>query len=719
MRFFKAKFLVCVLSGMVISSVVSGADFKGVQALAQRRVPWLSKALVFKKTAALTEEQFTLTSDNNKLVISATTASAAAFGLNWYLKYYCHRSMSRMGDNLSPVYPLPKLDKPVTVSSFAQYRYALNYCTYNYTTSFYTWKDWEHELDWMALNGVNTMLVANGAEAVWQHVLKALNYSANAIDSFITGPAYNAWWLMGNIQAWGGPMAQSQIDNRAQLVQKMLRRMKSMGIEPVMPAFFGMVPADLKHKVKAHIITQGTWGFFTRPDILDPTDALFDKMADLFYAETKRLYGNDIHLFSGDPFHEGGTSDGVNLAKAGLAVQKAMQRNFPGAVWVLQGWQANPRKEMLAEIDRSGILIQELFGENTQNWEDRKGYEGTPFIWCTVTNFGERPGVNGKLQRFADEVYRARKSAYGQYLKGVGIMPEGINNNPVVYELMMELAWHAEHVDVKQWIRDYATARYGKTNESVNAAWQLLLQTAYSSELGYAEGPPENILCARPALQIKSVSSWGSAKKKFDVAKYKEAVKLFAKALPGFEHSATYKLDLVNFVKQDIADDADTVFSRLVKAYEQKDATSFEEQSRIFLGLIDRTEELLNTNAYFSFNTYLQQAAIAATGNEERKNNLLNALMLVTFWGGDDPKEDNLHDYAYKEWGGLMSKYYKKRWQLYFEQLRNQLNGQQFAPIDFFHWERKWVQEQHTAVIGNIAVPKENSLARVIAAIYK
>lgn len=134
----------------------------------------------------------------------------------------------------------------------------------------------------MALNGVNLMLVANGSEAVWQNTLRRMNYSEKEIADFITGPAYNAWWLMGNIEGWGGPMPQSQIDSRKKLVQKMLKRMKSLGIEPLMPGFYGMVPSNLKNKSKAHIIPQGTWGAFTRPDILDPMDPEFDRVAAIF-----------------------------------------------------------------------------------------------------------------------------------------------------------------------------------------------------------------------------------------------------------------------------------------------------------------------------------------------------------------------------------------------------------------------------------------------------
>ena len=55
-----------------------------------------------------------------------------------------------------------------------------------------------------------------------------------------------------------------------------------------------------------------------------------------------------------------------------------MQKHFPGSIWVLQGWQDNPKPGLLEKLDKRYVLVQELFGENTNNWETRKGYEGTP-----------------------------------------------------------------------------------------------------------------------------------------------------------------------------------------------------------------------------------------------------------------------------------------------------------------------------------------------------
>lgn len=45
--------------------------------------------------------------------------------------------------------------------------------------------------------------------------------------------------------------------------------------------------------------------------MLLPVDSCWNKLAGIYYTEVKKLYGNDIHYFGGDPFHEGGKSKAV------------------------------------------------------------------------------------------------------------------------------------------------------------------------------------------------------------------------------------------------------------------------------------------------------------------------------------------------------------------------------------------------------------------------
>jgi alpha-N-acetylglucosaminidase len=686
--------LLLLIAGAFFSA--NAQTFKAVNELAQRRTPWLAKMLVF---SAIPKEDgkdvFELSTKNNKVYIAATDANTASFGLNWYLKYYCHRNMSHMGDNLSAVVQLPLVNKKVRILSPFPVRYALNYCTISYTMSFYTWKDWERELDWMALNGVNLMLAPVGMEAVWQNTMNQLGFTKKEVSDFIPGPAFDAWWLMGNIEGWGGPISQTMIDQQASLEKKILARMRELGIQPVMQGFYGMVPTTLKNKMKVNVIDQGKWVSegFQRPDFLLPSDPMFKKMAGVYYTEMKKLYGSDLHFFGGDPFHEGGSSKGADLASSAREIQQQMQQHFPASTWVLQGWQQNPSKGLLDGLDKSKTLVIELFGENTANWEERKGYDGTPFVWSNVSNFGEKAGLYGKLQRFANEVHRAKNSPYGVFLKGIGIIPEGINNNPVAYDFMLELGWHTGKVETKEWIKNYIKYRYGKSNEVLLKAWQVFLETAYSSPEIYQEGPSESIFCARPSLKIESVSSWGTRKRNYDIQKFAEAVKLFCSVSKEFEKSKTYQVDKTDFVRQVQANNGDIVYQKMIDAIKAKEVNAFVSASDQFQKMIIQQDVLLNCNTHFSLYSWLKQANDFGNSPEDKEVALRNAKQQITFWGPFDPKTA-LHEYAHKEWGGILGSLYLERWKLFTAEQLQLLKNQTAPAPNYFNMEKDWTESK-------------------------
>lgn len=92
---------------------------------------------------------------------------------------------------------------------------------------------------------------------------------------------------------------------------------------------------------------------------------------------------------------------------------------------------------------------------------------------------------------------------------------------------------------------------------------------------------------------MRSVSSWGRLEKKYDLKLYKEAVQLFAKALPEYREVRTFKIDLINFLRQQIANEADSVYAELVDSYKEKEIDRFEILAERFLGMIDSENELL------------------------------------------------------------------------------------------------------------------------------
>lgn len=679
-------------------SLMQAANFKPIKQLAERRVPWLVPQLRFEKikTTSHNFDEFRLSSEKGKIVIAANTVNAAAKALNYYLENFCHRSMSHMGDNLKPVAEIPLIPEPVKVKSVFQYRYALNYTTLNYTMAFYDWNDWQRELDWMALHGVNLMLAPIGAEAVWQETLQEFGFSKEEVFNFLPGPGFNAWWLMGNLEGWGGPITQNRIDRRTALQQKILKRMSQLGIEPVLQGFYGMVPHTLgEHFPKANIKDQGRWaGGFIRPGFLMPSDPLFKKMAEVYYQKTRKLYGKNIKFFGGDPFHEGGLTSGVDLSLAGKTIQQQMQAVFPGSTWILQGWQANPRAELLSDLDKSKVLVVQLAGEKARDWERRKGFENTPFIWCTVNNYGDQANSYGKLDFFTTEIEKIRKSPYGALCKGVGIMPEGIHNNPVTYDLMLDLAWYNRKVKVSEWIKKYVQYRYGNATPEMLKAWDIFLKTIYSSPEKDWGLPPENIICARPGWGLKVVSTWGGVKRHYDMALYEKGLKMFLSAAPQYQNTATYEIDAIDFTRQAIANKALEVYHKIENAYQEKDVASYKRFSDLFLILIRQEDALLNFNPHFRLSTWLQAAENLGETPEEKALMLKNAKWQITLWGPENNPKTDLHEYAAKEWRGLLRTYYLPRWEMFFKQQLEKIQGKPTEAIDYYAFEKRWITQK-------------------------
>ena len=241
---------------------------QSAQQLAGRLVPGHEKDFIFTLVPS-ENDFFELKQHGDQIEIQGNNGVSMARGLNHYLRHYCHASVSWCGENLSGIPDtLPQIASPLRIEASQPFRYYLNYCTYSYSMAFWGWEEWEQEIDRMALQGINLPLMAvNSQYAVWQNTLKRLGYTDDEIFAFLPGAGYEAWWLMGNLEGFGGPVSQAFIDRQTDLQKKMLRRMRELGMQPVFQGFYGMVPNSLKEKIpQAHILEQGEWcGFaYTR-----------------------------------------------------------------------------------------------------------------------------------------------------------------------------------------------------------------------------------------------------------------------------------------------------------------------------------------------------------------------------------------------------------------------------------------------------------------------
>lgn len=310
--------------GMLLGVLCSSAS-SPVYGLLERIQPGASARFVVEETGG-NDDYFELgmTADG-KIRIAANSAVNAAAGLNWYLKYYAGVHLSWNGMTASLPDPLPPVLVPERHSTDQHWRYYLNYCTHSYSMAFWDWERWEREIDWMALHGINMPLAVTGTDVVWRNVMLRLGYSKDEINAFVAGPAFQGWWLMNNLEGWGGPNSDKWYDDREALQKRILARMREYGMDPVLPGYGGMLPHDADERLGVKVSGQGLWNSFTRPAFLPPADPKFDEIADLYYGELEALYGKS-RFYSMDPFHEGGSTDGIDLTEAGRRIHRAMRR---------------------------------------------------------------------------------------------------------------------------------------------------------------------------------------------------------------------------------------------------------------------------------------------------------------------------------------------------------------------------------------------------------
>ena len=651
---------------------------------------------IFEKTGSNSKnDEFEINNVDDKIHIKGNSNIALASGLNWYLKYHTNSQISWDSERINIPKKFSALDSIIVKESPFTYSYYLNYCTFNYTMAFWDWERWEKEIDWMALNGINLPLAIVGMEYVWKNTLERLDFSETEINQFIPGPGFNAWWHMGNLEGWGGPLSDGYLEQQVTLQKKILARMKALDMHPVLPGFYGMVPNTLKNKYpKADIRDQGLWaGGFKRPAFLSPTDSLFSTISKIYYEELEKTFGA-ITYFSGDPFHEGGSTQGINLPEAGKNIIYGMRESFPNSTWVFQGWQGNPNENLLRDIKNEDVLILDLDCDNYPQWEARNGWNQRPWIWNTINNYGGNKGLFGRMDVIAEEPFRALAySEDSQNLKGVGAMMEGIENNYVMYDLLFELKWHHSKIDLDSWLANYTSRRYGKTNDNLNKAWQILRRTVYGKTLDPSkrqQGTSESILCARPNLDINQVSSWGTTQLYYNPSEILEAWTLFTNEAEQFKNNDGFQYDLLELTRQVLANFGQVLYAEVLSAYKNNDQVAFKKTSNEFLQLITDQDLLLSSHENFMLGKWIADARDRGTNDTEKDLFEYNARVQITTWSFQN---SDLHEYAHKEWSGMLTDFYQPRWQLFFDYLNQKLENKDTQEPNYYAFEENWTKQ--------------------------
>ncbi len=637
---------------------------------------------------------FEVQNADGKIVVRGSSGVAIASGVNWYLKYVCNCHLSFNGDQLHIPRPLPVVTEKIRRVSPYQYRYCFNFCAFSYTLAWWDWDQWQKMIDWMALHGINMPLAVTGQEGVWQNVYRQLGLTDKQLADFFVGPGYLPFGWMGCLDGWGGPLPQSWIDSHVRLQKQIVARQRELGMTPVLQGFTGHVPTALRERFPdAEIQQLPSWCEFPPTQFVAPTDPLFQRIGKAFIEEQTRLYGTD-HLYASDTFIEMSppSNDPQFLADMSRAVLGAMQAADPQAVWVMQGWLFfnNPKfwqppqaKALLNAVPNERMVVLDLYCEAAPVWDKTEAFHGKPWVWCIIHNYGGRVGLYGGLPQILNNLHTARTSSQRGDLRGVGLIMEGFGYNPVVYDLLTDMIWRDEVPELETWLADFIQRRYGKRGEKVEQGWELLRRTVYQLP-GYSG----SVIFSRPSLQA-------SLPIPYDKTQLAQACDLLLSGADELAGVDTYQFDIVHVVRQALGDLAQTYYADVVDAYTAKDLALLHQTGQQYLELMRDLDRMLGTRREFLLGSWIDDAKRWGTTEEERRLLEWNARNLITLWGSRD---SILHEYAYRQWSGLIGGFYMKRWEMFLERLEDSLKADKPFDAAAFEreiraWEENWTHQ--------------------------
>lgn len=119
-----------------------------------------------------------------------------------------------------------------------------------------------------------------------------------------------------------------------------------------------------------------------------------------------------------------------------------------------------------------------------------------------------------------------------------------------------------------------------------------------------------------------------------------------------------------------MGDTAGILYGDVVDAYQREDREALSTAGERFLESIRDVDRLLATRREFLLGKWLADAKRWATNEEEARLYEWNARNLITLWG---PRDSMLHEYAQRQWSGLIGGFYLPRWERFVQRLHEAL----------------------------------------------
>lgn len=639
------------------------------------------------------EEYFRISGERGRPVIEGTSPVVLLTGFNWYLKYVLAADVSWDAAQVDLPNPLPAPRTEIRQRANAGRRLFGNDIWTDYTGPHWTFEDWEREIDILALQGYNAIFMPVGMEDVAHRMLQEFGYSRAEALAWTAPAAHRAagMWQGGWTLEDGG-ISEADQQRRVKLGQRIAERMRALGMKPLVPGFVGFVPEDFAERNPgAEVADRGYWFTQRMLSWLNPDSAPYREAAARFYAIQRELFG-EFELFAMNPFTEGGRSP-YPLDIAGRAIQETLQANVPGGIWQMHGWQENPKSEMLTHLDPKTTWIVDFVSDRYSGLDREKTWGGIPYAFGPVWNYGGHTTMGANLGVWNTRYHEWRNKP-GSSLDGIALSPEGGHGDVLPLQFFAELAWRDEPVDLDQWMADYATRRYGASDQNATRAWQAMGRTAYRMPADGWHEAQDGLFAARPALDVRTAAEWSPKSIRYDAGEFATALPALLAVAPALRDSDTYRLDLMSVARQVLDNNSRALLPRIRSAYRDGDLDTFNELTASWLDQMRLQDDLVGTIRGFQLGPWIAQARASAGDAGEEDRYVYDYKEMLTLWGNDALADGGLNDYCNRGWQDLIGTFYLPRWERYFATLRTALeSGSEPERIDWNAMERAWVAD--------------------------
>ncbi|MFI7178779.1 alpha-N-acetylglucosaminidase [Streptomyces spororaveus] len=651
---------------------------------------WGQFTLVPDTTAGA--DTFTVSGTAGAITVRGSTGGTLLTGVGWYLQHVAGVDIGWPGDSIGMLPArLPAVPAPVTRGAQVPHRYALNDTDDGYSGPYRSFEEHQRQIDLLALHGINEVFVQVGAEYPYYRALQGFGYSPEELREWIPGPGHQSWWLLQNLSGFGGPVTERLLRERAELGGRIAEQLRGLGMTPVLPGYFGTVPpAFAVRNPGSATVAQGDWAGFDRPDWLDPSSPVFRRLAAAYYAEQREVFG-DSTMYRMSPLHEGGQTGSVDVGAAAGAIQSALHAAHPGALWAVLGWQDDPTPELLAGVDTSKLLILDGLSDRYNRLDREARWGGAPYAMGTIYNFGGHTTVGANSSVWIERFGPWRDKA-NSALAGIAYLPEATGTNPAAFDLFTDLAWERGPIDQRTWFADFASRRYGRPDAAAAAAWEELRKGPYSTSSGLWSESQDSLFTARPSLTAAGAAYWSPRSMRYPAGSVRRALDHLLKVDPALRGSSAYRFDLVDTARQALANHSRVLLPQIRAAYEAKDLTRFRALTAEWQDGERMLDAVTGSDPAFLLGTWLTSARSRGADRAEQDRYEYDARSLLSVWGRRSTSEGGfLHDYANREWSGLISELYAPRWARYFASLDEAL-VKKAAPreIDWHAVEAEW-----------------------------